>query len=60
MSVFKIRYEQRGGHIHMRVFSAKSPNMTYAKMGDLCCEAGDEFRDLELALSGVWFEEETK
>jgi hypothetical protein len=54
MSVFRIRHEQRGGHVHMRVFSAKQPNMTFAKLGDLCCSE-EEFADLKLAMSGVGF-----
>lgn len=54
MSVFRIRHEKRGGHVHMRVFSARSPNMTYAKLGDLCCSQ-EEFEDLQRAMSGVEF-----
>lgn len=54
MSVFRIRHEKRGGHIHMRVFCARQPNMTYAKLGDLCCDE-TEFEDLKLAMSGAEF-----
>lgn len=36
MSLFRIRYEKRGGHYHLRVFSATTRNTTYAKLGDLC------------------------
>lgn len=54
MSVFRIRYEKAGGHIHMRVFSAKAPNMTFAKLGDLCCSE-EEFADFKRACSGVEF-----
>lgn len=57
MTVFRIRHERRGGHIHMRLFSAKQPNMTFAKLGDLCCAEG-EFLDLQLAMSGVAFRPE--
>lgn len=55
--VFKIKYKQLGGHIHMRVFSAKQHNHTYAKLGDLCC-AEEEFAELRAAMSSVDFEKE--
>lgn len=55
MSVFRIRYEQAGGHIHCSLFAAKSPNYTYAKCGDFCVTAGEEFEALQRALSGVAF-----
>ena len=57
MSVFRIRHVNLGAHVHMRVFSARSPNMTYAKLGDLCCSK-EEFADLKLAMSGVEFIDE--
>jgi hypothetical protein len=57
MSVFRIRHVKLGGHVHMRVFSARQPNMTDAKPGDLCCSE-QEFNDLELAMSGVEFIDE--
>lgn len=57
MSVFRIRWKQLGGHIHMRVFSAPQPNYTFAKLGDLCCTKA-EFHDLQLAMAGIQFIEE--
>lgn len=52
--VFRIRYKHAGGHVHMRVFSAQQPNMTFAKLGDLCCSE-EEFADLQVVMSGVQF-----
>lgn len=54
--VFKIRYEKRGGHIHCRLFAAKSPNMTYAGCGDFVVRE-EEFEALQRAMSGVHFQE---
>ena len=54
--IFKIRYEKAGGHLHCKLFAAKSPNMTYACCGDFCIRE-DELTDLERAMSGVFFEE---
>lgn len=31
----RIRYQLLGGHVHCRVFSAKSHELTHAKNGDL-------------------------
>lgn len=56
-TVFRIRHVKLGGHVHMRVFSARSPNMTYAKLGVLCCSE-EEFKDLQYAMSGVEFVDE--
>jgi len=55
MAIFKIHHEQAGGHVHCALFVAKSPNMTYAKCGDFCVSAGEEFEELQRALSGVAF-----
>jgi hypothetical protein len=38
----------------MRVFSAEMPNMTYAKLGDLCCST-EEFSDFQCACTGIEF-----
>lgn len=55
--VFKIRHEQRGGHVWCRLFAAKAPNMTYASCGEFCVRA-EELPDLERAMSGVAFEKQ--
>lgn len=57
MSVFRVRHEKLGGHIHCALFAAKSPNMTYAKCGDFVVTDGEEFETLKRALSGVEFRE---
>ena len=33
--MMRLRYRQLGGHIHCRVFTAKAPHLTFAKVGDL-------------------------
>ncbi len=33
--VMRWYYRQLGGHIHVRVFTGKAKNMTFAKCGDL-------------------------
>lgn len=54
--IFKVKHEKLGGHIHCALFAAKQPNMTYAKCGDFCVRE-EELADLQLAMSGVAFEE---
>lgn len=54
--IFKIRYEELGGHTHCRLFAAKQPNMTWACCGDFIVR-NEEFDDLRLAMSGVSFVE---
>lgn len=54
--VFKIKHEKRGGHIHCRLFAARMSNMTFAGCGDFCVRE-EEFEDLQLAMSGISFEE---
>ena len=33
--VIRWRYQKKGGHIHVRCFTAKGRNFTFAKNGDL-------------------------
>jgi hypothetical protein len=41
--IFRIRFEQRGGHIHCRLFQTKAPGQTWQKNGELVFdEAGWE------------------
>lgn len=54
--IFKIRHEQRGGHIHCRLFAAKATNMTYATCGDFTVRE-EEFEDLQRVMAGVFFED---
>jgi hypothetical protein len=35
MTHFRLRWEKRGGHVHMRVFSAERAGATHGKNGDL-------------------------
>jgi hypothetical protein len=35
MTIIRMRYRFAGGHIHVRVFTAKSRTATFAKAGDL-------------------------
>ena len=41
--VFKTRAEKRGGHFHVRVFSADGPDHTFANMGTLVMDESDYF-----------------
>jgi hypothetical protein len=43
MKNFRVRYHQEGGHVHVRVFSAKARHKTHAKLGDLCYDADEWF-----------------
>ncbi len=36
MTHFTLYYEKRGGHVHVRMFSAPRDNATHGKNGDLC------------------------
>lgn len=39
--IFKTRAILQGGHFHVRVFSAKSPEHTFAKLGSLIMDSRD-------------------
>lgn len=54
MSVFRIRHDRRGAHIHCDLFVAKHPNQTYAKCGSFCISDW-EWEDLRAVMSGVEF-----
>lgn len=46
--VFRTRAEKRGGHWHVRVFSAKRADLTFAKLGDLVMDEADYARFTQL------------
>lgn len=46
MTVFRIRFEIAGGHVHCALFAGKATNQTFAKCGDFTVRKGEEFRDL--------------
>ncbi len=48
----RIYYEQRGWHIHCRVFTGKAKNQTHAKAGDLVFSA-DEWPDVHDRLLAI-------
>jgi hypothetical protein len=33
--IFRLRFQQAGGHVHCRLFQAKAPGQTWQKNGDL-------------------------
>jgi hypothetical protein len=39
--VFKVKYQRLGGHVHTSWFSARAPDATYAKLGDLTFDLED-------------------
>lgn len=45
MIALRLRYQQLGGHVHCRMFSAKSKDYTFAKNGDLTFSA-EEWPDV--------------
>lgn len=53
--IFRVRFSIQGGHVHCRLFSAKAPNMTFAKCGDFCVTKGEEMQSLVRCMSGVQF-----
>jgi hypothetical protein len=55
----RIRYEKLGGHYHCAVFTARVPNQTYAKCGDLVFDEL-EFEDVKRIMSGAQFLERKK
>lgn len=57
MSVFRVKWERAGGHVHCTVFLAKHPNQTYANAGTFCVSEGEEFESLRASWSGAEFVE---
>lgn len=55
VSIFRVRFEVAGGHVHCRLFAAKQPNTTYAGCGEFCVQKGEEFESLVRAFSGAQF-----
>ena len=55
MSVFRVRFLVRGGHVHCSLFAAKIHGQTYAKCGDFTVQRGEEFSSLVSAFDGVEF-----
>lgn len=53
--IFRCRFEVAGGHVHCSLFSGKSINQTFAKLGDFVVTRGEEFIALECVMSGVEF-----
>lgn len=43
--IMRIRYKQLGAHVHCRVFTARGPNQTFAKSGELVFRE-DEWADV--------------
>lgn len=41
MRVFRVRYRKLGGHYHLRIFSARTRESTFAKLGDLVMDEDD-------------------
>jgi hypothetical protein len=47
---FLIWCEIGGGHVHMRCFVKSTDQVTWQKMGDLCCNRGQQFVQLSCGL----------
>lgn len=57
MSVMRVRFRKLGGHYHCQVFTAKVPNMSYCKNGDLVFDE-HEWEDVKRIMSGAEFRED--
>ena len=55
MTIWRIRFNVRGGHVHCGLFAAKGNNMTFAKCGDFTVRRGAEFADLMRAFHQAQF-----
>ncbi len=53
--IWRVRFIIGGGHVHCTLYTAKSPNQTFAKCGDFVVSKGDEFKSLLEAFSGADF-----
>lgn len=51
MTVIRVRYEKRGGHVHCRLFTARAVNQTFANCGTLVFSE-DEWPDIVLRFRG--------
>ena len=49
--IFRVRYKKLGCHYYCRVFSARVPNNTFAKLGTLCLSE-DDWDDFQLCAPG--------
>lgn len=52
--IFRFRYRVQGGHVHVAVFAARRPGVTFEKMGDLVTRVDEwpHFRALLVHLGG--------
>lgn len=57
--IFKVRFEKKGAHIHCDLYSLPMPNSTWAGCGSFCVRE-EEFPALQMAMSGVYFENRVK
>jgi hypothetical protein len=55
MTVWRVRFDVQGGHVHCGLFAAKGPNMTFAKCGDFVVRRGEEFSSLLRTMPGADF-----
>ena len=55
MSIYRVRFDIAGGHVHCRLFCAKHPNMTFASCGVFTVQKGEEFESLVRSFSGAEF-----
>jgi hypothetical protein len=53
----RIRFKKLGGHIHCRVFTAKTPDGTFAKCGDLVFDE-KEWQDIARLFRNAEFVED--
>lgn len=54
--IFKIRYTKSIAHVYCMLYVAKQSDATWANCGKLTVRK-DEFEDMQIAMSGVSFEE---
>mgnify|MGYP005839754523 CR=1 FL=1 len=51
---YRVRWDQKGGHVHCRVFSRRVGSYTFAKLGELVL-AVEEFDSFEISFRGAEF-----
>jgi len=53
MTIFRVRFQVQGGHVHCRLFAAAQRGVTFAKCGDFVVRKGAEFRDFVAAFENA-------
>lgn len=55
MSIFRIRFQVEGDHVHCTLYAAPERNLPWAKCGDFVVRKGEEFESLVASFAGADF-----